>query len=566
MEYSAKNATVSLPARASLGHGWLSRLRAVLTAHPALWFLIPCAALLIFSGLGENVLQTDEGADTFISTTILKSGLPQHSDGTNTTMLFADVREGLFVYRTWVPYYLQAASLALFGNTAFAARLPFALAGVLSVIALYFLALKWSGRKSIAFTAALFLACSVPALLYFRTARYITLPILFTPVLLYCYTQIFERKKWNPWPFTVTAIVYFHTMYVEFAGVILGLLLHSFIHRRAVAAETWRKIGLSALVVAAFSVPWMAFIFPVFTHVAAFYHATSDLIDTSAWGWLKHFAAFLFQANNYFFPFILLPFLWLHSPRHPADPVRLCGIVIAAVFATGSLHSIPLHQYVAAALPLLFFLLAVVVIECLPGGRLVRSAVAAVLIVSNVLHVAPLLPLKPFFSPEARWIRNDVYLNYAARTFQREVSINSSLQRYGRELLHPYRGPLDAIVEFLKINGRPGETCYIDNEPEALAFHTGMRVFSNDTLNEQHRPDWIILRGDRIGFRSAPPGDAVSRVLRSILDRHPYREIPTDIAAARINNAYDVQLHRFRSHDSANTVTVFRLQREPSPS
>ncbi|SVC93088.1 uncharacterized protein METZ01_LOCUS345942, partial [marine metagenome] len=98
---------------------------------------------MVFLGLSNSVLQVDEGADTFVSSTILKYGAPYHQDEKNYTMEHAKVREdGLFIYRTWIPYYLQASSLYLFGKTTFAARLPFALSGVMSAMALYFFTIK----------------------------------------------------------------------------------------------------------------------------------------------------------------------------------------------------------------------------------------------------------------------------------------------------------------------------------------------------------------------------------------------------------------------------------------
>ena len=72
-------------------------------SHLAIILLLPISFLIIFTGLDDSVLQADEGADTFISTTILKHGLPMHSDGLNHTMPFADVFAGIFIYRTWVP-------------------------------------------------------------------------------------------------------------------------------------------------------------------------------------------------------------------------------------------------------------------------------------------------------------------------------------------------------------------------------------------------------------------------------------------------------------------------------
>ena len=103
-----------------------------LKTHVALIFLIPFSFLLVFTGLDDTVLQVDEGIDTFISTTILKYGYPKHSDGTHYTMPEGDVFDGIFLYRTWVPYYLQSISLQLFGQNTFSARLPFAILGVFS--------------------------------------------------------------------------------------------------------------------------------------------------------------------------------------------------------------------------------------------------------------------------------------------------------------------------------------------------------------------------------------------------------------------------------------------------
>ena len=105
--------------------------------HLHVLILVVYSALMIFPNLSNSVLQGDEGADTFISTTILKFHLPKHSDGINSSMLYANVHDGLFVYRPWVAYYLQSFSLSLFGQTTFAARLPFALIGVFAVIVLY---------------------------------------------------------------------------------------------------------------------------------------------------------------------------------------------------------------------------------------------------------------------------------------------------------------------------------------------------------------------------------------------------------------------------------------------
>ena len=58
-----------------------SSIRAFAASHPGLLFLFPYSFLLIFLGLGDGSLQVDEGVDTFVSTPILKYGVPMHSVG-----------------------------------------------------------------------------------------------------------------------------------------------------------------------------------------------------------------------------------------------------------------------------------------------------------------------------------------------------------------------------------------------------------------------------------------------------------------------------------------------------
>ena len=129
---------------------WLLKVTSIqlfFKSHLAVILLLPISFLIIFTGIDDSVLQVDEGADTFISTTILKHGLPMHSDGLNHSMPYADVFDGIFIYRTWIPYYLQALSFHLMGNNTIAARLPFAVAGLFSIFCLYHFAFRLTGSN-----------------------------------------------------------------------------------------------------------------------------------------------------------------------------------------------------------------------------------------------------------------------------------------------------------------------------------------------------------------------------------------------------------------------------------
>jgi len=561
VEYNSKNLAEFIPPPTLNPPAMALAIKTFLNKHPGLLFLLPYSVLLIFLGLGDGALQVDEGGDTFISTTILKYGVPMHSDGVNATMLFADIYDGLFIYRTWIPYYLQAFSLSLFGNTTLAARLPFAFIGLISVIALYFLALRLTGNKLTAFLSALFLASSVPALLYFRTARYVGFSILLTILLIYFYLQIFADKKWKTTPFIIVAILFFHSMYVAFAGIALGILIHFLLNRKKIRPENTSRVPRCAFIIASFTLPWLIAIFPVFSHISQFYVSTSDLVDTSFSGYFKHFSGYLFQTNNYIFPFVFLPLLFLKNLHPYKLQIQLLTICITTHLVVSSTHAIPLHQYVAGVFPLFYILLAMILTMGFRKGFWPPALLAGILICTNILHTGPLLPIKKYLQNREGSFGTSPYLQYASLTFMREVQLSSVYYKHLYQISHPYRGPLDKILEFFKTHGNSSQTCYIDNESESLAFYTGMKLIKGNALNLKSPPDWIVLRGDHRNLDATNP---VKRQLQTLIESNPYREIVLDAPAIRINNSYEIQIHQFRSPESSERVIIYQRMGRPS--
>lgn len=527
--------------------------------HLPLILLLPFVIFLIFAGLDDSALQTDEGQDTFVSTTILKHGVPRHYDGINKTMPFADIYDGLFVYRTWFPYYLQALSVFLLGKTTLAARLPFAITGVLSICALYFLAFNLTQKRSIAFLSALFMAFSVPTILYFRTARYVALPILLTILLLIFYLRLYKDKDWRPLPFIATSIIFFHTMYVEFAGILLGILIHFLLHQKETDRGNLIKVAICAGTIALFTVPWLIVISPVFDKISNFYTTTSTLIDTSSTGYIKHFAAYLFQSNNYIFPFILVPLLFLAPLKTYRNQIQLLSICILTLIITSTLTSIPLYQYITAVIPLFHILLAIIVAEGIANTR-VKATLALILITTNLVHIGPLLPVKALLESQGVLLNKTKYLHGVHITILREINIFSLAYKYAHELAHGFKGPLDEILAFFKTHGRPGELCYIDNEIDSFVYYTGMKAISKNELTAKSKPDWIVLRGDVLPqMEGETEKTAVALQLQQILSSNTYEKHVLKSHPNRINNAYDIQLHSFESSQENGHLLVYHL-------
>ncbi|MBI4385185.1 MAG: glycosyltransferase family 39 protein [Nitrospinae bacterium] len=520
---------------------------------------------MIFTGLGDNALQVDEGLDTFVSTTLLKYGLPNHSDGVNRVMDFADVYNGLFVYRTWFPYYLQAASIFLLGKTTLAARLPFALAGFFSVCALYLLALKLTGKKSIAFLASLFLASSVPALVLFRAARYFALPVLFSILMLYLYVGLFDEKKWRPFPFILTAFLFFHSMYVESVSTSLGIFFHLILSRNLVSKENFKTALFSFIVIALITAPWIVFISPVFSRIYDYFREASEMVDNSAWKYPKHLLSFSFQLNNYVFPFLLAPILFFKPMAIHGNQIHLLLSCATSVILVATLHPIPSQFYIDACFPPLFILLAILIVEGIPYGPKAKTPLVLTLIATNLLHVGPLLPIKPLIEKNAVWFEKSIYLEGTYGTFMREAAISSLLYKYLYEMTHPYSGPLDAVLEFLKTRGKPGETCYISNEGASLGYYTGMKLIDKNEISSKSRPDWIVLRSGNISIEgNEPPRSSLEARLREIVRSGPYQKFVLPSPVDRVNNAYEIQIHKFRPLPMGE-ITVYRLEKDETP-
>jgi 4-amino-4-deoxy-L-arabinose transferase-like glycosyltransferase len=526
--------------------------------HLALVFLLPFSFLLVFTGLDDTVLQVDEGSDTFISTTILKYGYPKHSDGSHYTMPEGDAFDGIFLYRTWVPYYLQSASLLLFGQSTYSARLPFAILGFLSIWSLYSFTLQLTQRKSIAFLASMLLATSIPALLYFRTARYVAIPILLTPLLLRYYIPIFNKEKWNPLPLTLISIIYFHTMYVEFAGVILGMLAHLFIYRNRVTSNNLAKVKLSAIITALLCLPWLTIIPALMSKLSEYYTSASPLVDTTLWRFPKHFFAFLFQINNYIFPFILAPFIFILFSKQQRFQVSLLSLCSISVLITATLHSIPLMQYIAACIPMLYILLAMIVFHIFEKSVARQSIFMLALIVTNFIHVGPLLPIKKLALHFPDKFETTDYSYYAYQTFLREVNLKSTFYLYWQELAHRYQGPLDELIRFFDAHGKKGETCYIDNASDTMVLLTKLKMINEKDLDNTSKPDWIVLRGNQRAPQLNKPALRSRKILNTILATHNYEKIVLNAPVKRVNNSYDIQLHRFLSPTSSEKVHVYR--------
>jgi len=206
--------------------------------------LAAAALALLLINLGRDYLWEDEGDTAVLASSILKNGVPKAWDGVS--FLDSDQgtrenRELIVVSHPWLQYYVAAGSFFLFGRNTFAARLPFALAGWVTILLVYWIAWRSSGSRLAGFCAAMILTMSVQFLLYSRQCRNYSLNMVFTCALLAIFLSM-ESRRGCAW-FTLTAICLFcaHPIGLIPIGV---LCIMPFIYKPFFSKRQWVSVAV----------------------------------------------------------------------------------------------------------------------------------------------------------------------------------------------------------------------------------------------------------------------------------------------------------------------------------
>src|SRR5437868_6906534 len=99
--------------------------------------LFATAFWLLFYHLDNHLLWGDEAETAVLAKNVVQFGIPQTFNGTNYILLHGAIDETpnhIWVWSPWMQNYIAANSFLLFGETTWAARIPFAIVGWCSVI------------------------------------------------------------------------------------------------------------------------------------------------------------------------------------------------------------------------------------------------------------------------------------------------------------------------------------------------------------------------------------------------------------------------------------------------
>ena len=120
------------------------------------------------------------------------------------------------------------------------------------------------------------------------------------------------------------------------------------------------------------------------------------------------------------------------------------------------------------------------------------------------------------------------------------------------EITHPFRGPIDALVDHLNAHKRPGDNFLIAYGEYPIAYHTGLAPLAFNPAVDP--PRWVIFR-DAWRFHDAYYFDNEDAV-RAWVGKRRYRRIALDAIDTRYQNREEPDLHRFRTARRGPPVVI----------
>jgi hypothetical protein len=372
-----------------------------------LFLAIATATLLAGATLGRHAFWDDEAYTALFARNFLHTGTLSAWDGHNLVVFRGgETLDSHLIQNEVSPlqFWLVAASMAVLGETTIAGRLPFLLAGLLALPALY----AWSREVSAGtglppWLPTWLLALNVPFLLYIGQCRYYALVLLLVPSLYYVFMRMARVRR--AWPDVAlgaaVALALGLSNYIAAAATVaslaVGAVLPPFRSARRLAFA-----GLTCAVVAGLLVY-------VLTRPGVYeaWHARQGSHD-----FVSHAAILLWREMRDLGPFEFFPLLpvtvlaaaffapGLHAMRALASRALAVGVMMLCMVAVtaaaspqdpGTSHFADMRYAVGIIVAGVFPTAASIWIVSQAAGRAAGALLAGVVVFSNVAY-APWWP------------------------------------------------------------------------------------------------------------------------------------------------------------------------------
>lgn len=525
--------------------------------------VVAVAAVLCFTGLGTRSLWQDESETALLARSVLTEGVPKVVSGSNIVLQdkVGYDKHYRWTFHPWGHIYLAAAGLAIFQNTEFAVRLPFALCGVLTVALLYIFALRHFKSAGLATLAALLLAACPVFVLHARQCRYYGLTMLTFLLVIAVFIELMKRPSWR-WSFFWAAALaaQFYADFGTLAVMLPGLMV-------AVPAMGARKRQLVA-VVAGLALA-LVFVGPgIMLHWSRFTTGPA----TGERDWLWRLLVHICYVDGWFAPLLLLlpaggALAW-RLVRNRDQTTEQNRIVITCVlvmcsFVVGMIRLVPYlaMRYIMPGMSLAKLLLAVTLVKghAVLRTRGLRSTPAATILVTItlILMLTNIVSLPVQYLVEFDGFRTPDFCT-KSRPF-----VRADLAGLIYELTHDFVCPNRVAANVADDLAEPGDTVVINYGDMPLMFYRpDLKIrgwwyaamnhveFTALKLPESPGPPDIIIK------RTFEPVD-FDEHLRPLLSRHQYQRLAIDVPAMNWGNIPEPSQHHFATPSERFAFEVY---------
>lgn len=486
--------------------------------------LIALGAVLLLFRLGRPALWQDEAETALRAVSIQQTGLPRMSlDGVLVTAQpslapYEANESGIWIWNTWLPAYITSLSFSVFGQTPFAARLPFALSALVSLWLFLRLFQDEADPRWAAESGLILLVLSPAFLLFARQSRYYALTALGTVLVLLAWRRILSGLKGGAPALVFALLLLLHASFAFFMIAVLALVADVTLRGRECLSR--RFLG-AVLATAAFSLPvfWYFRIWErpgnhMYAPAEAFeFHKTFILwlslfaipallpaaVAVKRRRWVIVLMGFvllcgLISEGTFSRVAAALSLLWIvvHAAREPAargaaNMLRLSWLWLAATLGLLSFSAAePYGRYLMGVFPVLAYLAGRWISE-LADGRAKRAFALAGLLVA--VNWAGWLPLKAaaLISAPAEPVES---VSGMMRQRLRDVRPRSDLLNFLGELWRGPQGYIELAARVIKAEG--GETAYSDADNLSLMFAAGVKPVYLKELSSI-KPDWVLI-------------------------------------------------------------------------
>jgi 4-amino-4-deoxy-L-arabinose transferase-like glycosyltransferase len=460
--------------------------RSLLRASPVALVLAAAAVLLTWR-LGAVYLWQDEAATAVLADRMLRFGKPLAYDGRNIITMDSFVDEdprtigertgsadaafrylagrhdfrpdGTWVGQPWGQFVAAAAGLAVLGHETAAARLPFALAALATVILLYAFARRTFPDPTVAVLAAALLAANAFWILHARQCRYYALSSLFVLASLAAFARWQRGARWGAPLFALMGWLYFQSDFGSFFPSMAVLGAIALLSRRRPVAEIALTFASLAAAVAPF----------------AWYYGLLDRMRNPIFSWRVRFVRNLINVDEHVIPLLVLiaaaGFLWRGRAtidRAGRDVLWAgLGLTLSMLAWVPTVAPAPFLRYVVQLAPVAALVAAWTIVQVADAiaVRVARrwARPAALAGAAALVGATGILSIPVVGSLVTKTHLRDLLVRYEIRTMLGEVFV-------------PRPDPNREVIQALALLLRPGDEILVNYEDVPFMFYTDARV------------------------------------------------------------------------------------------